>query len=392
MAYTLSRNLSLRLDSNLTANARYNLSVLDTLGGTFLVDSTDTLQLRSRGDITIEPESPDLGGSGVGGTITLGNSGHLITLAAFSSQFDVHSPIGLLDQATTGTKYLRLQYKSDASGTVDGAADRTLSLDLEGADRIVALGGNLSTTGGDLALTLIGATSLSLPTSGTLATLSGTETLSNKSISASQNTITGLTNANLSGSAGITYGNLSLSGSLVNTDISGSAAISYSKLNLTGMLVDADVSSTAAIARSKIASGTANHVLINDIAGAPSSEASLALTRGGTGGTSASTGLNNLLPSQSSNSGKVLSTDGSNASWVTAGVGTVRSYSTSWVTADGLTKVVTHNLGSSDILVEIRDESNQIIGVNTITATSTSVATLTASETPTTAWTVVVHA
>ena len=59
-----------------------------------------------------------------------------------------------------------------------------------------------------------------------------------------------------------------------------------------GFIVDADVSATAAIQRTKLASGTADHVLINDGAGVMSSEARLATTRGGTNlNTSASTGL-----------------------------------------------------------------------------------------------------
>jgi hypothetical protein len=49
------------------------------------------------------------------------------------------------------------------------------------------------------------------------------------------------------------------------------------------LLVDADVDAAAAIARSKLASGTANHVVINDGTGVMSSEAQLAVSRGGTG-------------------------------------------------------------------------------------------------------------
>lgn len=45
------------------------------------------------------------------------------------------------------------------------------------------------------------------------------------------------------------------------------------------------------------------------------------VNEGGTGGITAATGLNNLLPTQTSNSGKVLQTDGTNASWQTAAGG-----------------------------------------------------------------------
>lgn len=48
-------------------------------------------------------------------------------------------------------------------------------------------------------------------------------------------------------------------------------------------IVNADVSAVAAIARSKLASGTASHVIINDGSGVLSSEAQLAVSRGGTG-------------------------------------------------------------------------------------------------------------
>lgn len=49
-----------------------------------------------------------------------------------------------------------------------------------------------------------------------------------------------------------------------------------------GTLVNADINASAAIARTKLANGTANHVLINDGSGVLSSEALLAVSRGGT--------------------------------------------------------------------------------------------------------------
>ena len=57
-------------------------------------------------------------------------------------------------------------------------------------------------------------------------------------------------------------------------------------------IVNTDVAAGAAIARSKLASGSINHVLINDGTGVMSSEAQLATSRGGTNlNTSASTGV-----------------------------------------------------------------------------------------------------
>ena len=62
----------------------------------------------------------------------------------------------------------------------------------------------------------------------------------------------------------------------------------------------------------------------------------LAVANGGTGATTANTGLNALLPTQTSNAGKVLTTDGTNTSWNTPTTGTVTSVSGSGGTT-GLT-------------------------------------------------------
>lgn len=77
-------------------------------------------------------------------------------------------------------------------------ANRTLTLDVNNADRTIDIAGNLTlannfTTAGNFALTLTttAATNVTLPTTGTLATLAGTETLTNKTINLANNTITG---------------------------------------------------------------------------------------------------------------------------------------------------------------------------------------------------------
>jgi hypothetical protein len=67
--------------------------------------------------------------------------------------------------------------------------------------------------------------------------------------------------------------------------------------------------------------------------------ATLAIASGGTGQTSANAALNALLPSQSGQSGNVLTTNGTNTSWIAAsGTGTVQSVSVS--TANGFAGTV----------------------------------------------------
>ena len=90
--------------------------------------------------------------------------------------------------------------------------------------------------------------------SGTVVGTTDAQTLTNKTINAANNTITGITSAMIT------------DGTIVNGDISASAAIAYSKLALTGAItssdiandtiVNADINTAAAIAATKIA-GTA---------------------------------------------------------------------------------------------------------------------------------------
>lgn len=89
-------------------------------------------------------------------------------------------------------------------------------------------------------------------TASAMVTESHASTLTNKSIDASTNTLSNITNTSISATAGIAYSKLTLTGSIVNADIGAAAAIAYSKLTLTGSVVNADISATAAIAYSKL--------------------------------------------------------------------------------------------------------------------------------------------
>jgi hypothetical protein len=106
-----------------------------------------------------------------------------------------------------------------------------------------------------------------------------------------------------------------------------------------GTITNVDISPSAAIVRAKLATGVADHVIINDGTGKMSSEPQLAINRGGTGAGIASAALNNLLPAQAGNAGKFLTTDGSSSSWAsvpgTLNGGTV-NFIPKWTSATSL--------------------------------------------------------
>jgi hypothetical protein len=121
------------------------------------------------------------------------------------------------------------------------------------------------------------------------------------------------------------------------------------------VITDSMVKSDAGIARSKLASGTNGHVLINDPStGAMSSEAQLAIARGGTGQSTAQAALDALLPTQSGQTGKFLTTDGTTSSWGNVPTAKTASYQqlnlglATSVAANALTIALKQADGSTD--------------------------------------------
>lgn len=86
----------------------------------------------------------------------------------------------------------------------------------------------------------------------TVVNLSGTQSLTNKTIDASQNTITNITESMLGSATSIPYSKLNLSSSITNSDVAAAASISYSKLNLSSSVVNSDIAAAASISGSKI--------------------------------------------------------------------------------------------------------------------------------------------
>jgi hypothetical protein len=187
-----------------------------------------------------------------------------------------------------------------------------------------------------------------------LVSRDSTDTLINKTIDADQNTITNIENA----------------------DIKSGAAIDAAKI------ADGSVSSTEFQYLSGVTSDIQTQINGKQ-ADVITTEGDLIV--GNSSGDAARLAIGT--------SGYVLTSDGTTASWQAPGT-SFDSFAADWVTADTATKVVTHNLGTKDVQVEIYDKTDDsTIWIDSVVRTDTNSVTLTASEAPGAAgWRVTVHA
>ena len=132
---TLTRYLKLKVAADLSADAKYNLNRIDSLGFLATVNDDDSLNLVARSSVKIEPNSADVGGTGLGGSVSLGTTIHPVEVTAYVSSFLVKAGFKLANQASTATNSLKLDFNS----ATDLATDRTLTVDVDSANRSLTI-------------------------------------------------------------------------------------------------------------------------------------------------------------------------------------------------------------------------------------------------------------
>ena len=234
MATQRTRNLRLFLSSGLTAEARANLEIIDRLADNTFIESTETITFRAKTNIVLQPAAEDLNGVPNQGTISVGTANNKALSLDFYpvSVATFHAPVKINNRLTL-----------TSSDTVDS----TLTVNTGGSSRVLTLGGNLSTSGA-ITLQALGSASVTIPTGEqTLVNTNSAQTISNKTIDASNTVVlTGkITNSDVSASANIEYSKLNLLNSIRAVDFTTAPGnqLNYNQLNLAGSLRSSDWSS-----------------------------------------------------------------------------------------------------------------------------------------------------
>ncbi len=275
------------------------------LSGTNTGDQTITLT----GDIT---------GSGTGSFATTIGAGK-VTNNMLAGSIDLTSKVtGALPIANGGTGQTSETNAINALlPTQTGNSGKVLSTNGTSTSWISASGSGTVTSVGVSGSNGIGVSGSPITASGTIALSLGTIT---------PTSVNGLTLSALT--AGFTIAGGTTSKTLtvpLDASVSGTNTGDQT-ITLTGDITGTGTGSfVTTIGSSKVT----NSMLAGSIDLTSKVTGALPIANGGTGQTSAANAINALLPTQTSNSGKVLSTNGTSASWVTANAGTVTSVAVS---------------------------------------------------------------
>lgn len=269
-------------------------------------------------------------------------------------------------------------------------------------------------------ITYTGTRTLQLPpddNDSVLVSSSSTQTLTNKTISGSSNTISGISlTGSVTGILPIASGGTASGTTLSNNRVmisSGSAIVEATAITAARALISdsngiptqsattstelgylsgatssvqtqisAKVSKSGDTMSGNLTFGTGSSLLLTDSSthtitvAAPTTVTSYTLT----------------LPTTPGSNLQFLQTDGTGATtWASMGVTTFQA---NWITGDGTTKTITHNLGTLDVIVQLYDKTDgSTIFIDSVVRTDVNTLTLTSSQAPGAAgWRVLIHA
>ena len=180
---------NLKVSGNIVATKYNNVTITTpATGSTITIDEGKTFRVSNTMTFTAGAESQSFAFPAAGDTVvTLGATQTLTTKTLTSPTINggTHTAItGFSLRSTNAAPYNLTFATSDAMG-----ADRTINFAVGGANRTITLAGDVTTTGafntsGAFAITLTStaATNVTLPTTGTLATIAGSETFTNKTL------------------------------------------------------------------------------------------------------------------------------------------------------------------------------------------------------------------
>src|SRR6056300_1911617 len=141
---------------------------------------------------------------------------------------EIYTAIGDGTTLTSGT-FLTTSNSETVSNKTFNTTNTFPALSITADDssaQSISLGGSILFTGGSGITTSISGNEITFATDGSIVTETSSDTLTNKTINAPDNTITNISNSNLSGSAGITNANLANSTVSIVADDSSAQSIS----------------------------------------------------------------------------------------------------------------------------------------------------------------------